>query len=465
MIQFYNTIKRKKEVFQEIRKNEIFLYTCGPTVYDFAHIGNFRAYIFEDLLRRFLEYSGYKVFHIMNITDIDDKTIKKSISEKKPLKEFTDKYTQEFFMDVESLKILKAHHYPRATDYIEKMIDMIKILEDKGYTYTTDDNSVFFRISKYKEYGKLANLKPESLQSGERVEDDEYEKEEGRDFALWKGYKDVDGDIFWDSPWGKGRPGWHIECSVMSTDYLGSHFDIHCGGVDNIFPHHENEIAQSVCALDSKFVNYWLHNEHLLVENQKMSKSADNFYTIRELLDQEYSPEAIRYALISTHYRQKLNFTFEKLESSKKAIDRLREIYRRLSNIEKNNINNKEFTECTTSFIDEFNACLSDDLNISGALGALFKWVNFLFAAIDKKEISITQSTMAIKKLEAIDKILCILKEKKESLNSEIQSLIDQREIARKNKNWAQADTIRDTLNKLNIIIQDTPDGVTWKKK
>ena len=466
MIKFFNTINRKKEKFVPMNSKEVKLYTCGPTVYDFAHIGNFRAYIFEDLLRRFLEYSGYNVLHIMNITDIDDKTIKKSISDNVPLKEITNKYTEEFFRDVESLNILKAHKYPRATDYVKEMIDMILVLEKKGYTYTTDDNSVFFRISKFKSYGKLANLKPEDLRSGERVEDDEYAKEEGRDFALWKGYKDGDGDVCWDSPWGKGRPGWHIECSVMSTDYLGDHFDIHCGGVDNIFPHHENEIAQSVCAFDSKFVNYWLHNEHLLVDNQKMSKSLGNFYKVRELFDKGYSPETIRYVLISTHYRQKLNFTFEKLENAQKAINKLKELQRRLNNVSKKSEDNKNYFIKTDDFLDEFNSCLKDDLNISGALGGLFKWVSYIFSEIDSRSLSIKQSKDALNKLDLIDKVLGVLNtSSSKELPKEIKDMIFKREQARKDKNWELADLLRKKLSDMNILIEDTPEGTIWKKK
>ena len=293
-MKFYNTINRKKEDFKPIKNGEVKLYTCGPTVYNYAHIGNFRAYIFEDLLRRSLEFSGYNVYQVMNITDIDDKTIRRSIEDKVSLNDLTDKYTDAFFEDLDKLNILKAHEYPRATKFVKEIIEMIETLEKKGYAYKVDDGSVFFRVSKFSEYGRLANLNPDEMKVGGRVDNDEYEKEEIRDFALWKGYKQEDGPVSWDSPWGKGRPGWHIECSVMSTHYLGSSFDIHCGGVDNIFPHHENEIAQSRCALDDKFVNYWLHNEHLLVDSQKMSKSLGNFFTIRDILDKGYKPEALR---------------------------------------------------------------------------------------------------------------------------------------------------------------------------
>ena len=383
-MKFYNTLHRKKENFRPLEKGKVTLYTCGPTVYDYAHIGNFRAYIFEDLLRRYLEFSGYDVLQVMNITDIDDKTIRRSIEEKMSLEDFTDKYTSSFFEDVEALKIIPAHHYPRATEFIPQMIETIKQLEDKGFTYTTGDGSVFFKISQFSEYGKLANLNPDQLKSGDRVEDDEYGKEEGRDFALWKGLKPQDGDVNWDSPWGKGRPGWHIECSVMSTHYLSNHFDIHCGGVDNIFPHHENEIAQSCAVSGEAFVNYWLHNEHLLVDGQKMSKSMGNFYTLRDLLEKGCSPEALRYTLISTHYRSKLNFTFEKVKAAQKCINKLRELKRRLKKIdnEEDEVLNSE----TETMLSKFSEKLGDDLNISGALGELFIWVNYLFAELDNAD-------------------------------------------------------------------------------
>ena len=466
MLVFYNTIKRKKEEFVPIEKDRISLYTCGPTVYNYAHIGNFRAYIFEDLLRRYLEFRGFKVYHIMNITDIDDKTIKKSIEEKISLIDFTNKYTQAFFEDVETLNIVKAHKYPRATNFIKQMIDMISVLEEKGYTYTTDDGSVFFRISEYNEYGRLANLNPEDLKVGERVEEDEYEKEEGRDFALWKAYKNEDGEVYWDSPWGKGRPGWHIECSAMSTDYLGPHFDIHCGGVDNIFPHHENEIAQSVCALDSKFVNYWLHNEHLLVDSDKMSKSKGNFYTLRDLVNKGYSPQAIRYSLMSTHYRQKLNFTFDKINNSQKSINKLLELKRRLRIVDKTYEDQLGFSEKTEQFVQNFKKSMDDDLNISGALGELFKWVNYIFGCLDNNKISISQSDASINVLNDIDKVLGVLSEaKKEEISEKISKMIAQRELARKEKNWELADKIRSSLDDMDIIIEDTDDGPIWKKK
>ena len=462
-MKFYNTLHRKKEVFQPLEKGKVTLYTCGPTVYDYAHIGNFRAYIFEDLLRRFLEYSGYDVLQVMNITDIDDKTIRRSIEEKMSLEDFTDKYTSSFFEDVETLKIIPAHHYPRATEFIPQMIETIKQLEDKGFTYTTEDGSVFFKISQFSDYGKLANLNPDQLKSGDRVEDDEYGKEEGRDFALWKGFKPQDGDVNWDSPWGKGRPGWHIECSVMSTHYLSNHFDIHCGGVDNIFPHHENEIAQSCAASGEGFVNYWLHNEHLLVDGQKMSKSMGNFYTLRDLLEKGFSPEALRYTLISTHYRSKLNFTFEKVKAAQKCINKLRELKRRLKKIdnEEDEVLNSE----TETMLSKFSEKLGDDLNISGALGELFIWVNYLFAELDNDKLDCCSAKGALSALRKIDSVLGVIDCANLEVDDIIHELIKDREKARSDKNWEKADEVRKQLDELGIVLDDTPEGTIWKRK
>ena len=457
-------MNRTKEEFLPIKKGKVSLYTCGPTVYDYAHIGNLRAFLFEDILRRYLEFENLDVLHVMNITDIDDKTIRRSREEKRPLIDFTDEYTQAFFDDLKTLNMLPAHHYPRATEFISQMIDIIRKLEEKGYTYTAEDGSVFFKISQFQKYGKLARLDPDQLKSGERVAEDEYEKEEGRDFALWKGYKSEDGDVFWDSPWGKGRPGWHIECSVMSTFYLGDHFDIHCGGVDNIFPHHENEIAQSCAASGKDFVNYWLHNEHLLVDNQKMSKSVGNFYTLRDLLDKQCSPEAIRYTLMSTHYRAKLNFTFDKVRTSQRCINKLRELKRRLELIGKNK-NKGSKDDSTDKMLIRFSQKLGDDLNISGALGELFTWVNEIFVSLDDDSIDFDNAQKAIQALDDIDQILGVLEIKHSEDEENIQNLINQRNQARDEKKWDEADLIRKQLDEMNIVLEDTPDGTIWKKK
>ena len=464
-MKFYNTINRKKEDFKPIKDGEVKLYTCGPTVYNYAHIGNFRAYIFEDLLRRSLEFSGYNVYQVMNITDIDDKTIRRSIEDKVSLNDLTDKYTDAFFEDLDKLNILKAHEYPRATKFVKEIIEMIETLEKKGYAYKVDDGSVFFRVSKFSEYGRLANLNPDEMKVGGRVDNDEYEKEEIRDFALWKGYKQEDGPVSWDSPWGKGRPGWHIECSAMSTHYLGSSFDIHCGGVDNIFPHHENEIAQSKCALDDKFVNYWLHNEHLLVDSQKMSKSLGNFFTIRDILDKGYKPEALRYVLISSHYRQKLNFTLNRLDDAQKAINKLRELNRRLSNVNsEGESDSSKIEEINNLVIEQFRLSLEDDLNISEALGALYKWVNKVFVLLDSNNINKIESKACIEVLSRIDLVLGVV-DSKSDLSPEMKKLISDRELARKNKDWQESDRIRDLLKSKGVLIEDTPEGTTWKFK
>ncbi|MBC8214233.1 MAG: cysteine--tRNA ligase [Candidatus Marinimicrobia bacterium] len=463
MIKFYNTLHRKVEEFTSIKDKEIRLYTCGPTVYDYAHIGNFRAYLFEDLMRRYLSFMGYKITHVMNITDIDDKTIRKSIEEKKTLTDFTKKYVEAFFEDIKTLNILPAHHYPKATEFIPQMIEMIQVLVDKGYGYTTDDGSVFFKISNFPDYGKLANLNPDEMRTGSRIESDEYEKAEGRDFVLWKSRKPEDGEVYWDSPWGEGRPGWHIECSAMSTHYLGTHFDIHCGGVDNIFPHHENEIAQSCAATGDKFVNYWIHNEHLLVDNKKMSKSLNNFHTLRDLLNKGYSPETIRYTLISTLYRQKLNFTFEKLEASQKAINRLRELKRRLETVSSNSGIDLQ-NECKT-VIENIMKILGDDLNISGALGVLFTWVGDVFGLLDQNKVSSTGAQNGLELLDKIDTILGVINTQSHDIDSSIEVLIAKRETARKEKDWVLADEIRNQLLEIGIILEDTPDGPIWKKK
>ncbi|MFQ6610469.1 MAG: cysteine--tRNA ligase [Fidelibacterota bacterium] len=438
------------------------MYTCGPTVYNFAHIGNLRAYMFEDLLRRFFSFEGYEVTQVMNITDIDDKTIRRSMESGETLQAFTSRYTDAFYEDVDTLNINRAHHYPKATEFIDHMISIIQKLMDKGHAYRTMDGSVFFKVSNFPEYGKLANLNPDQMRVGNRVENDEYEKEEARDFALWKGKKEGEGDIHWDSPWGRGRPGWHIECSVMGMHFLGNHFDIHCGGVDNIFPHHENEIAQSQAATGEPFVNYWLHNEHLLVDGEKMSKSANNFYTLPDLLEKGFSPESIRYTLLSTHYRQKLNFTFDKVKASQKAINRLRELKRRLENVKPSQ---GETTSIhTEELLRNFRETLSDDLNISGALGVLFTWVTSVFTALDDNRVSVESAKNAKEALFKIDSVLGIIEQKTAEDTSAIDDLIQQRTQARKDKNWAMADEIRNKLQEMNIIIEDTPDGTIWKK-
>lgn len=464
---FYNTLTRKAEPFKPITPKQVKLYTCGPTVYNVAHIGNFRTFVFEDLLRRYLEFRGFAVTHVMNITDVDDKTIRDSLAEGKSLNAFTAFYQQAFFEDLDTLNIRHAHHYPIATQYIQPMIDMIQILVEKGYGYVSDEGGVYFDISKYPEYGRLARLNPDQMRPGERVSTDEYEKEGVRDFALWKAWKPEDGDVYWHSPWGKGRPGWHIECSVMSTSLLGNHFDIHCGGVDNLFPHHENEIAQSVCATGEPFVNYWLHAEYLLVDNRKMSKSLDNFYTLRQLVDQGYRPDAIRWMLLTTHYRQKLNFSVNRLEDADKAIDRLRGFESRLQEIATGEPETAAFAEEAR---EQFILAMDQDLNISGGLAAVFELVREGNRLMDAGALSPGAAVSTLRVLHSINSVLGILdmalpNREIELDEDKINRLINARSEARKNGDFTKADAIRAELEAMGIELIDTPAGTQWKPR
>ncbi len=466
-IRFYNTISRQKEAFQPLEAGKVKMYTCGPTVYDFAHIGNYRTFIFEDLLRRYLEFRGFEVNQAMNLTDVDDNTIRRSRERGISLTELTDEFKAAFHADLKTLNMQVAQNYPEATNYILEMINMISKLETKGYTYTTPDGSVFFNIEKHKHYGRLANLNPDEMLSGGRVADDSYEKEGARDFALWKGYKPEDGDVYWESPWGAGRPGWHIECSVMSTELLGPHFDIHCGGVDNIFPHHENELAQSVCATGADFVNYWLHSEYLLVDNKKMSKSLNNFYTLRDLLDQGYPADAIRWMLITTHYRQKLNFSVSRLEEAQKAVNRLREFYSKLQAYEGSG--EEDAREQIGIADDQFTSAMDDDLNISGGLAAIFELVRWGNRSMVEERLSPTGATDLLRLIRKLDHVLGVLDMEsglQVDVDAEfIEAKIAARKEARANKDFAASDAIRDELAALGVELIDTPDGTKWKLK
>jgi cysteinyl-tRNA synthetase len=450
-IRFYNTLTRKKEIFKPINKGKVSLYTCGPTVYNRAHIGNFRTFIFEDVLKRVLQLVGYNVKHVMNITDVDDKTIKKAHEENKKLNKITSKYTSEFMKDLQALKILPADLFPAATDHIQNMIEMISILIENKNAYVADDGSVFFSIDSINDYGKLVNLDLKRQKQTDRVAADEYTKDNPRDFALWKSWKVEDGDVFWDSPWGKGRPGWHIECSVMSTKYLGNHFDIHCGGVDNIFPHHENEIAQSCAALGTEFVNIWMHSEHLNMADEKMSKSLGNIKTIPELLDDGHSAESLRYALISSHYRSKLSFSSNKLDDARKAVHRINDIYNRLQGIisDGNSFPNE---------YDKFIEALVDDLNTPKALGILFNYLKELNRKIDNDKLTDEESSRGILFIKKADEIFSFLKDKT-GIPDEIAKLVAKRNEARKDKNWKLSDLLREELKDKGWIVEDTLDG------
>ncbi len=463
-LRVYNTITNQIEEFKPIKENQVSLYTCGPTVYDYAHIGNFRSYIGEDLIKRYLKFKGYQVKHVMNITDIDDKTIKKSIVENKSLKDITTPYTEAFFEDLKCLNVDLADHYPYATEHIQEMINLIEKLLEKGYAYKKGA-SVYFSVSKFKNYGKLANINFDNLKVGISVDADEYDKNSVQDFVLWKETKE--GEPSWDTPFGKGRPGWHIECSAMSMKYLGAHFDIHMGGVDNIFPHHENEIAQSQCANGEKYVNYWLHCQHLVVENQKMSKSAGNFYTLRELLQKGYEAPAIRYLLLSTHYRKMLNFTFEGLDNCKKSLKRIADFLLNLKeNESKNSDDFKEIDDILESSKRDFIKFMDDDFNISGALSTVFDLTRKINSL--NQHFSQNDTRKIFDYLKEINKVLGVLKfpENKESdIEQDIKIKINEREEARKNKDYSKADKIRDELKSKGIILIDTKEGVKWRKE
>src|SRR5436190_11269107 len=407
---FLNTYSRQLEEFRPIDPagKLVRMYTCGPTVYNYAHIGNFRAYVFEDLLQRHLEARGYDVLRVMNLTDVDDKTIRDAHKAGRRLNDFTQIYKDAFFEDLGTLRIKRAQHFPAATDYIPKMMEMIRDLESKGIAYQAEDRSVYFRLSKFPEYGQLAHLNLEELRPSGRVQSDDYEKESIGDFALWKAWDEKDGDVKWDSPWGPGRPGWHIECSAMATALLGPELDIHCGGVDNIFPHHEAEIAQSECCTGRKFSRYWLHNAHLMVNGQKMSKSLGNFYTLRDLTAQGWTGREIRFALLTVNYRLPLNFTMEGLAGARAALQRIDEWVGRITDASKAaaGADSIALPESFASHVEGFFECLDDDLNISGAMGRLFDMVRETNVALDRGELTSAQAGKILLAWQRINAVL-----------------------------------------------------------
>jgi len=463
-IRFFNSLTREKEKFVPIERGKVKMYTCGLTVYDYGHIGNYRAFIFEDLLRRWLEYRGFKVTQVMNLTDVDDKAIKASKKNGVPLREFTERYTKAFFEDVSTLNIEKAEFYPKATDHVPEMVALITKLMEKGYAYKGEDGSTYYEISKFKDYGKLANIKVENLKLGARVKVDEYAKEQAQDFALWKAWSEEDGDVFWETPFGKGRPGWHIECSAMSMKYLGETLDIHCGGVDNLFPHHENEIAQSEAATGKKFVNYWLHNEHLLIEGKRMAKSLGNYYTVRDLTARGYDPKAIRYLLLATHYRQQVNFTFEGLEAAKNTLDRLTNFVRRLLEAEGKRSGDK-LEPLIGRVQSDFETAMDDDLSISEALASLFDFIRDVNILLDENSLSKDEAQKIYNLMVKFDNVLGVIGEikKEEKLPREAEELILKREEARRAKDWKTADAIRQQLKGMGILVEDTSQGVKWR--
>lgn len=461
MIRFFNTLSSQFEEFISLKPEEVKLYTCGPTVYDYAHIGNYRAYVFEDLLKRFLTYMGYHVTHVMNITDVDDKIIKAAKTKSCDLNEYTVQYIKAFFEDIDILNIDRADVYPRATEHIPDMVKIVTKLLEKGYAYKKD-GSIYFDITKFPDYGKLSKINQADLRPGQRIESDEYEKESIHDFALWKQKKE--GEFFWKTELGEGRPGWHIECSAMSSKYLGDSFDIHCGGVDNIFPHHENEIAQSEAYSGKKFVNYWLHCQYLINNGEKMSKSKGNQYTLRFLLERGYPSMAVRFLLLSTHYRKTLNFTFDNLAQANSSLKRLMDFVYELENhsfAEGENLDIKSLLEETKN---RFREGLSDDLNISIALTSIFEMIRKINLLINKGKIYADDVKHILKTIDQFNQVLAVLPEKKSiCLSDEMLIKIQEREKARKMRDFDMADRIRDELLAHGIVLEDTPDGTRWK--
>ncbi len=462
----FNTLTARKEKFSPIESGKVRMYTCGPTVYDHAHIGNLRAFLFEDQLRRWLEYRGLKVTQVMNLTDVDDRTINASKKKGIPLMEYTKPFIEDFFEDIHTLNIEKAEYYPRATENIPEMVALIKKLMEKGYAYKSDDGSIYFDISRFETYGELAKIEVQKLKIGARVKVDEYGKEEAQDFALWKAWDEGDGNVFWNTEIGKGRPGWHIECSAMSMKYLGETLDIHCGGVDNKFPHHENEIAQSEAATGKKFVRFWMHNEHLLVEGRKMSKRWGNYYTLKDLTSKGYDPKAIRYLMMSTHYRQQLNFTFKALDASKSALDRLTNFMERLLDSEGGKSEGKVEKPMKIAR-REFENAMDDDLNIGLALAHMFNFVREMNNVLDAKALSKEEAREIFSLMTSFDNVLGVIGEtrRRAILPSKAEDLVKRREDARRLQDWKAADEIRAQLEGMGVIIEDTEQGTKWHWK
>lgn len=456
-IKFYNTLSREKNAFVPFEGNTVGLYTCGPTVYDYAHIGNWRTYIFEDILRRHLEYSGYEVTQVMNITDVDDKTIHGAISNNVKLDNYTAKFIQAFYDDRDLLNVKPADFYPRATQHINEMVEIIKSLLDKGIAYKVDDGSIYFNIDKFAGYGRLSHFRIDELKAGNRIKSDEYEKAQVSDFALWKAWDANDGDVYWETELGKGRPGWHIECSSMSRKYLGDTFDIHTGGVDNIFPHHENEIAQSESFTGKKFVHYWMHSEHLQVDGRKMSKSLGNFYTLRDIVAKGYDPMVFRYFVLGAHYRTKLNFTWQAMNAAKSAIEGLYDFMSRLD------IHNPSgMDDAVKHAVEAFRDAMDDDLNTPVALAAVFgliKDVN-IHGAGGKEVYEAMLDMDRVLGLKLADHV----SDKAADIPLEILALLEERQTARKSRDFAAADRIRDEIISAGYLIEDTPEGPKVKK-
>ena len=476
-LRLFNTLTRTLEDFASIEEGHVRMYTCGPTVYERPHIGNFRTFLFDDILRRYLAWKGYQVTHVRNITDVDDNTIREAVKAGTSLHDLTEPFIAAFFEDLERLGLKPAEQYPRATDYIPQMIELVERLHTRQLAYEAD-GSVYFDISKFPEYGRLAQLDKSEIRAGMRVSSDEaYEKQDARDFVLWKGgERPEEGDVaVWDSPWGPGRPGWHLECSVMATTLLGETIDIHTGGVDLIFPHHTNEIAQSEGACGCPFARYWLHASHLLVNNAKMSKSAGNFYTIQDLIDQGYPPSVIRRLLVSAHYRTELNFTLEGLEDAGRSVERLMELRRRLEAApgQASDLPATRLPELARAALESFEEAMDDDLNVAEGWGALFVFVRDANAELDRAagvaaEADVAAALEAVKSMDSVFGVLDLAEREVDEVPDELRGWIEDRLAARararENGDYARADSIREELVGAGIEIEDTPGGSRWKR-
>jgi cysteinyl-tRNA synthetase len=477
-LHLHNTLSRRLEPFEPLTPGEVGVYACGPTVYGHAHIGNFRAFVFYDLVHRVLEWEGYKVRFVMNLTDVDDKTIRGAAEAGVPLGRWTEPFAEAVLADADALGLRRMDLYPRATAYVEPMKDLVRRLLDRGLAYTTDDGSVFFDISAFPGYGRLSGRDLEEARQGERVAADEYGKEDARDFALWKGAKPEDEAVgaAWDAPWGRGRPGWHLECSAMALAEVGETLDLHLGGEDLIFPHHEDEIAQSEGATGKPFARTWLHVKHLRVEGEKMSKSAGNFITLRELLDEGVDPAAVRHLLLSAHYRSELNFTREGLQGSARAVGRLLDFEARLgSQAEASQPASNDpaagdaLLEATDRALEGFRASLHDDLNLAGALAALFVFVNEGNRALDAGAGG-AEATRAHEALQRMDEVVGLLevgrrgREADPELASWVEAQIEARALARTERRWADADAIRMALQERGVVLEDSASGTRWKR-
>ncbi len=463
MLRLSNTLSGRIEPFQPLEPRQVKMYTCGPTVYDFVHIGNLRTFVFQDILKRYLRHKGFGVFHVMNITDVDDKTIRNSEAQTiAQLKTFTDRFTQAFFEDCDRLGIEKPDRAVHATDHIDDMVALIRQLQSGGYTYEKD-GSIYFRIESFEDYGKLAKLDREGIRAGARVDVDEYDKQDARDFVLWKAPKN--GEPRWETPLGPGRPGWHIECSAMSMKYLGETFDLHCGAVDLIFPHHENEIAQSEAATAKPFVRYWVHGEHLIVDGEKMSKSKGNFFTLRDLLDKGIQPAAIRYALQSVPYKRQLNFTADAVRQAEASLQRLQDFRQRIETEALPRGADHELQSGCKAVLEKFEEAMDQDLNTAQALAAVFDWVRQVNTALAAGRVHDGDGSAILATMDRLNRVLPLWESEDSRLDPRIQSLIEQRSRARKARDFALADDLRNRIFDLGYLVEDTKDGVRWKKR